>query len=54
MGRETGLEPATTGITILNEDGSEEEPLKKTTIQRKFIKHNFVENVENTEFIFLR
>jgi len=41
-----------TELTILSEDGSEEEPLKKTIIRRAFIKHNFMEGIENTEFIF--
>ena len=41
-----------TTITILNEDGEEVDLLRKTTIQRKFIKHNFIEGIENTEFIF--
>ena len=41
-----------TKLTILSEDGSEEEPLKKTIIRRAFIKHNFMEGIENTEFIF--
>ena len=39
-------------ITILNEDGEEVDLLRKATIQRKFIKHNFIEGIENTEFIF--
>ena len=41
-----------TTITIINEDGEEVDLLRKTTIQRKFIKHNFIEGIENTEFIF--
>ena len=39
-------------ITILNEEGVEEDIKRKATIQRKFIKHNFIEGIENTEFIF--